>query len=150
MKRNSFGSLNDGGAGSAGPKCAAITRVKAHSRRASVRTATADTIARRKVASVGRCRFPMCRTADTAITARASSTRRPKVRSARSLRLRKPSRSAGAGSCIRPAVRRYGDKARSTRVPVAAAIARRRVRSAHIGQTMSAVHVSSRPRFFDF
>ena len=66
-----------------------------------------------------RCRCPRCRRGCSATGARASSSRRPRVRTARSPRRHRRSRSADGGSCSRPAARAYGGRARSARGRIA-------------------------------
>ena len=97
---------------------------------------------------MGRCRFPMCRTADSAAAAPAPSIPLPTARSARSLRPRRPNRSADAGSCIPPAEKRYVDRARSRRGPVGVAIVQRRASSTRNDQSMNAEKVSQ-PKYFE-
>ena len=76
----------------------------------------ADTIARPRVSSAEHCRCRRCPKAGSATAVPVSSIRRPKVRSARSPRRHKPSKSADGGSCNRPAARGCADRSRSTPV----------------------------------
>jgi hypothetical protein len=89
--------------------------VMARWRRASGRTATADTSARPPVLSAARCQFQTCPTVGSAIAAPASSSRHPTGRNARSPRRHRPSRSADAGSYIRPAATACAGRSRSPR-----------------------------------
>jgi len=76
----------------------------------------ADTSARPEASSAARYRCRMSPRAGTAISAPASSIRRPTIRSARSPRRHRPSMSAGAGNCSRPAATTYAGRSRSARV----------------------------------
>ena len=75
----------------------------------------------RRRSSAARCRCRMCPRAGSAVSAPASSIRRPTGRSVRSLRRHTPSRSADAGSCSRPAATACAGRSRSARDPHCAA-----------------------------
>jgi hypothetical protein len=85
---------------------------------------------RQAALSVVRCRSPTCPRAGIAATAPGSSIRRPIIRSARWPRRHRPSRSADAGSCSRPAEIGCAGRSRSCCGPhcAAAVPARRRSR----------------------
>ncbi len=94
-------------------------------RRASVRSAKADTTARSAASSAARYRSPKFPTAGIAGSAPASSSRRPIIQNVRSPRRHRPNRSADDGSCNRPAATAYADRSRSIRGRRCAAAAAR-------------------------
>jgi hypothetical protein len=88
-----------------------------------------DTIVHPLVPSAARCRSPKCPMVGSAAAAPMSSSRRPRVRSARSLHRHRSNRSANDGSCNRPAATACAGKSRSSRAPHCAAAVARRWRS---------------------
>ena len=99
----------------------ALQHATTGSRPASGRNARADTNTHVAARRGGRCRCPTSRKDCSGAGAPASSSRRPKARTARWPRRHRRSRSAGAGSCNRPAARACGGRARSARARICAA-----------------------------
>jgi hypothetical protein len=92
---------------------------------------------RHVASSAERCRSPRCPRVGSATAAPASSIRRPTTRNARSLRRRRPNRSADGGNCSRPRATACAGKSRSARGRRCAADAMPRWCSAHNVVTMS-------------